>query len=156
VLTLTEKRDFSVLKGSMAFIRDKEPWFYASVGADRVARLSGSIVLQSAASASTSQSPQPLSKQERLYQLWHRRLGHIGASRMRQLQDGSVVTGLPLLSSDSSTPPFVCLEGKQTRQPFPHSTSGHRSEPLQLVHSDLHGPLPVAFGGYKYWIAFTD
>ncbi|KAF8286457.1 hypothetical protein DL93DRAFT_2103676, partial [Clavulina sp. PMI_390] len=48
-------------KGSMAFIRDKEPWFYASVGADRVARLSGSTVLQSAASASTSQSPQPLS-----------------------------------------------------------------------------------------------
>ncbi|KAF8315571.1 hypothetical protein DL93DRAFT_2135586 [Clavulina sp. PMI_390] len=30
-LTLTEKRNFSVLieKGSMAFIRDKEPWFYA-------------------------------------------------------------------------------------------------------------------------------
>ncbi len=29
--------------------------------------------------------------------------------------------------------------------------------PLELVHSDLHGPLPVATReGYRYWITFLD
>ena len=28
--------------------------------------------------------------------------------------------------------------------------------PLELVHSDLHGPLPPTANGYKYWISFTD
>jgi transposase InsO family protein len=28
--------------------------------------------------------------------------------------------------------------------------------PLELVHSDLHGPLPATANGFKYWISFTD
>ncbi|KAF7773639.1 hypothetical protein Agabi119p4_5806 [Agaricus bisporus var. burnettii] len=40
--------------------------------------------------------------------------------------------------------------------PFPSSLNHNRS-PLELVHSDLHGPLPVASrSGYKYWITFID
>ncbi|KAF7779129.1 hypothetical protein Agabi119p4_3474 [Agaricus bisporus var. burnettii] len=40
--------------------------------------------------------------------------------------------------------------------PFPSSLNHNRS-PLELVHSDLHGPLPVAsHSGYKYWITFID
>ena len=30
------------------------------------------------------------------------------------------------------------------------------SVPLELVHSDLHGPLPPTANGYKYWVSFTD
>src|SRR3984885_10126689 len=30
------------------------------------------------------------------------------------------------------------------------------SLPLELVHSDLHGPLPATANGFKYWISFTD
>jgi len=47
------------------------------------------------------------------------------------------------------------MEGKQTCDPFPQSAS-HRSVPLELVHSDLHGPLPTTASGYKYWISLTD
>jgi hypothetical protein len=40
--------------------------------------------------------------------------------------------------------------------PFRPSASHNRS-PLELVHTDLHGPLPVTtHSGYKYWITFID
>jgi hypothetical protein len=62
-----------------------------------------------------------------------------------------------LLPAVPSSPPVCpsCLDGKQTRDPFPQSTS-RRSSPLELVHSDLHGPLPPTVNGFKYWISFTD
>lgn len=41
------------------------------------------------------------------------------------------------------------------RNNFPQ-TATCRYEPLELVHSDLHGPLPPSPDGYKYWITFTD
>jgi hypothetical protein len=48
------------------------------------------------------------------------------------------------------------LAGKMHALPFRSSLSHNRS-PLELVHTDLHGPLPVAtHSGYKYWITFID
>ena len=49
-----------------------------------------------------------------------------------------------------------CLSGKMHAHPFP-STGSATSKPLELVHSDLHGPLPVAtHSGMRYWITFID
>jgi len=40
--------------------------------------------------------------------------------------------------------------------PFPSSAS-RATQPLELVHSDLHGPLPVATReGYRYWMTLID
>src|SRR3984893_6566487 len=35
-------------------------------------------------------------------------------------------------------------------------SASRRSVSLELVHSDLHGPLPATANGFKYWISFTD
>ena len=76
---------------------------------------------------------------------WHLRLGHINFDTINRLvKDG------PLRELNVGTLP-VCesyLEGKMTKRPF--SAKGERSkEPLQLVHSDVCGPLSVqARGGY--------
>ena len=147
VLTLTVKHAFDVLikASTITFTKDSIPRFYASVGADRVALLSGSTVVQAASSMQLSG-----------YELWHRRFGHISASRLKSLVELEMVSNLSLPSVPSSTPICPsCMDGKQTRDPFPHSTS-RRSTPLQLVHSDLHGPLPPTANGFKYWISFTD
>ncbi|KAA0040448.1 gag/pol protein [Cucumis melo var. makuwa] len=47
-------------------------------------------------------------------------------------------------------------QGKMTKRPF--TGKGHRAkEPLELVHSDLCGPMNVkARGGFEYFITFTD
>ena len=49
-----------------------------------------------------------------------------------------------------------CLEGKMTKRSF--SAKGTRAkEPLQLVHSDVCGPVSVqAIGGYEYFVTFID
>ena len=80
--------------------------------------------------------------------LWHLRLGHINLNRITRLvKDGPLrdlnVGSLPVCES--------YLEGKMTKRPF--SAKGERAkEPLQLVHSDVCGPLSVqARGGYKYF-----
>ena len=79
--------------------------------------------------------------------LWYLRLRHIKLDRINRLvKDG------PLRELNVGTLPVCesCLEGKMTKRPF--SAKGERSkEPLQLVHSDVCGPLSVqARGGYEY------
>ena len=50
-----------------------------------------------------------------------------------------------------------CLAGKQHRVAVPKSAQNRSSVPLQLVHSDVHGPLPVQSRAHnKYWITFID
>src|SRR5205814_2316068 len=49
-----------------------------------------------------------------------------------------------------------CLEGKQHRQPS-HKPATRASEPLELIHSDLCGPIdPTSYGGTHYYVLFTD
>ena len=49
-----------------------------------------------------------------------------------------------------------CLYGKQAMNS--HSTaSKKRSEPLELVHSDVCNPMPtVSMGGASYFVTFID
>jgi len=62
-------------------------------------------------------------------------------------------------SASSHKPDIVCepcLAAKMHSNPFPSSPS-RSTKPLELVHSDLPGPLPVATReGYRYWITFLD
>ena len=85
--------------------------------------------------------------------LWHLRLGHINLNRIERLvKDGPLkelkVSSLPVCKS--------CLEGKMTKRSF--TAKGQRAkEPLELVHSDVCGPMNTqARGGYEYFVTFID
>ncbi|KAA0062742.1 gag/pol protein [Cucumis melo var. makuwa] len=68
-----------------------------------------------------------------------------------------VKSGLLSQLEDNSLPPCdSCLEGKMTKRSF--TEKGLRAKtPLELVHSDLGGPMNVkARRGYKYFISFVD
>ena len=85
--------------------------------------------------------------------LWHLRLSHINLDRLNRLVKDGPLRNLnvgTLLVFES------CLEGKMTKRPF--SAKGERSkEPLQLVHSNVCGPLSVqARGCYEYFVTFID
>ena len=85
--------------------------------------------------------------------LWHLRLGHINLDRINILvKDGP----LRELNVGSLLVCESCLEGKMTKRPF--SAKGERAkDPLELVHSDVCGPLNVqARGGYEYFVSFID
>jgi len=67
-----------------------------------------------------------------------------------------LVTGMTFGSS--AKPDIVCepcLAGKMHSNFL--SSSSHATQLLKLVHSDLHGTLPVATReGYHYWMTFID
>ena len=50
----------------------------------------------------------------------------------------------------------TCLEGKLSRKPFQRS-SWRAREKLQLVHSDICGPMPEkSLNGSRYFVTFID
>jgi hypothetical protein len=69
-----------------------------------------------------------------------------------------LVSGLKLDSK--AEPDLVCKAykaGKMHADPFP-TLSTRASRPLQLVHSNAHGPVKVSstHQGYRYWVSFID
>jgi len=89
--------------------------------------------------------------------LWHRRCCHHGMADIAKMRTKGLVTGMTITSDEKPDPVCEpCLAGKMHSHPFP-STHHRALKPLELVHSDLHGPLPVrTHEGYRYWITFID
>lgn len=88
------------------------------------------------------------------FALWHRRLGHISRENLIAVKNSS--KGLENVKNITDKKCIVCVKGKQTRLPFPKS--GHRaSELLELIHSDVMGPLEVeSYSGARYLLTFID
>lgn len=87
--------------------------------------------------------------------VWHRRLGHLNYKSMELLKQGMAAG----ISYDNKTYQkcIACIEGKQTRLPFPKRTFHRATEVLQLVHSDVCGPMPcMSMSGLKYFLTFID
>eukprot|EP00253_Pinus_taeda_P032314 PITA_32314 len=88
--------------------------------------------------------------------LWHERFGHLNYRSLQHLCKENMVTGLPMVSWRDGVC-SGCVLGKHHRDSFEKRASWHASAPLQLVHSDLCGPLPVSsFSGCKYFLTFID
>ncbi|MCO5579570.1 hypothetical protein L7F22_033427 [Adiantum nelumboides] len=86
-------------------------------------------------------------------ELWHSRLGHISQKGMKTLQRFGY---LPVLNYSDFSLCEHCIYGKQTRlQSAPLNQK--LGEPLDLVHSDLCGPMPhKSLGGASYFLTFID
>ncbi|GAQ92387.1 hypothetical protein KFL_010020010, partial [Klebsormidium nitens] len=90
----------------------------------------------------------------------HRRLGHAGYENLAKMVQADLVEGVKVKPSAFRALKTLvcepCMIGKQTRFPFsaPNSVS---TEPLELVHMDVRGPMPVAsLGGGRYSATFLD
>ena len=84
---------------------------------------------------------------------WHRILGHCNMNDVFKLED--VVEGMKI-TSKGKPECGTCVQGKmsqyQNREPDRRAAA-----PLQLVHSDLAGPItPVSREGHKYGMVFVD
>jgi hypothetical protein len=90
--------------------------------------------------------------------LWHARLGHLNAKSMLQLSNKQMVDGLPTLKSDFELGVCEgCALGKSHRAAMPKQATNRATQLLELVHSDICGPLQVdSLGGKKYFITFID
>jgi Reverse transcriptase (RNA-dependent DNA polymerase)/gag-polypeptide of LTR copia-type len=86
---------------------------------------------------------------------WHNRLAHCSTAIQDQLNKKHLIS---ITNSDSSGK-FVCSDcnrAKAHRIPFVPSLST-TSQPLEVIHTDLWGPAPVAsHQGHRYYVNFTD
>ena len=86
--------------------------------------------------------------------LWHKRLGHFGASGMIILHSNKVLTGVFDLNFDFCED---CVLGKQKRVTFTKDGRNKRTRRLELVHTDVWGPAhEKSYGGNSYFLTFID
>ena len=93
--------------------------------------------------------------------LWHQRLGHVHEKRLKTAVNKQLIVGVDTVGCNSSATelPFceACVEGKQTRKPFHGLTDVQTTQTLQLIHSDVCGPMSVgSLGNNRYFVTFTD
>ena len=86
-------------------------------------------------------------------ELWHKWLGHMSQKGMKVL---TCFGYLPVLTYDDFVVCEHCIYGKQTRAVH-KALDREQLQPLELVHSNVCGPMPVkSLGGASYFVTFID
>lgn len=89
--------------------------------------------------------------------LWHFRLGHLNTFDMKRLINHQMADGIKLDVDVESRFCEPCVMGKQTRSSFPKNKDTRSSRILELIHSDVCGPMPTtAHDGSRYFVSFVD
>lgn len=90
--------------------------------------------------------------------IWHARLGHPSSKFVDELVKGNLLS-VPKDDITASTVDdcTACAEGKMTRRHFGDTKSSSSTNKLQLVHSDLCGPMRLnSLGGARYFLILVD
>ncbi|KAL0334838.1 UNVERIFIED_CONTAM: Retrovirus-related Pol polyprotein from transposon TNT 1-94 [Sesamum radiatum] len=88
--------------------------------------------------------------------LWHRRLGHFNFQGLKILHQKKMMTDLPQIQAIEGACE-ACLQGKQHKKPFPSGTSWRAKAVLELIHTDVCGPMRTpSHEQNRYFILFID
>jgi hypothetical protein len=91
------------------------------------------------------------------YDLWHQRLGHINKQQLMEIVQKDMATGISVSKQESVSICEGCIKGKMNRQPFKAVGEIRSKKPLEVVHSDVCGPMRTeSIGGSRYFVTFTD
>ena len=89
--------------------------------------------------------------------LWHRRLGHRDPEAVLKLSRDKLADGIEVDSCGSLLKCISCIKGKMARQSFPKVSSHQAKQSLDLVHTDVCGPMSTETPGHKrYFLTFID
>ncbi|MCO5601947.1 hypothetical protein L7F22_056073 [Adiantum nelumboides] len=90
-------------------------------------------------------------------ELWHARFGHVGYDSLMTLQRHNMVHDLSLLEMPPRHVCEGCVLGKMHRFAFSQDGSVRATRKLQLVHSDVCGPMRTpSVGNSLYFVTFID
>eukprot|EP00798_Chlamydomonas_sp_ICE-L_P025101 gene25101-biopygen19563 len=84
------------------------------------------------------------------WQQWHARLGHVGITTLQKMIQNNVVTGMAVVGDVMGK----CTLGKFKKSPYPLQSPP--DGPLDLLYSDVCGPLPCGLNGHKYFVTIRD
>ncbi|WVY91413.1 hypothetical protein V8G54_036927 [Vigna mungo] len=87
---------------------------------------------------------------------WHLRFGHLNYKDLQLLNNKEMVLGLPKITRPRKNCES-CIVGKQTRRPFSKQLEQRSKERLEIIHSDVCGPIePPTLAGNRYFVTFID
>lgn len=87
---------------------------------------------------------------------WHQRFCHVNMKTIQELSKGNLVRGLDNININDMHC-NSCSVSKSTKAPCKELGSRQTKNVLELIHSDLCGPMPIkSIGGAKYFLTFTD
>ncbi|UYV69068.1 K02A2.6-like [Cordylochernes scorpioides] len=96
------------------------------------------------------------SSQKQTLELWHQRFCHVNNDAIERMAKGELVKGLEISSMDRSLCDDCCV-AKSTKEPHKPIRNIRSKRPLELVHTDICGPMPVrSIGGSAYFLTFID
>ncbi|GBN19276.1 Copia protein [Araneus ventricosus] len=89
--------------------------------------------------------------------LWHKRLGHRNINSIKQLVKENLADGIQLDNCQHIGNCIHCIKNKLSEFPYPKEAKYRATHPLDLVHSDLCGPMPTqSVSGKCYFLTFVD
>lgn len=89
--------------------------------------------------------------------MWHRRFGHRDPAVLEKLKAGNLSVGFEMADCGLRQVCEDCLKGKLPRTSFPKSSDNRASRILDLVHTDVCGPMAnVTPGGCRYLMTLID
>lgn len=88
---------------------------------------------------------------------WHKKLAHLNEKDIKMLSSNNLVSGLDLNKNDVLDNCESCIQGKMSRLPFPKHEGIKSKQLLEIIHTDLCGPMPQpTIGGSRYILTFID
>lgn len=91
---------------------------------------------------------------DKMTELWHRRLSHMSEKGLDCLGKKNVLSSFKRAKLNKCD---HCLAGKQMRVSFHSRPPSRKQDLLELVHSDVCGPMKVkSYGGALYFVTFID
>ena len=98
-----------------------------------------------------------IASNEHSEELWHQRFRHLSKNNLRLLRDQKLVTGMDFQPAKESEFCEGCAHGKQKRALFPKEQVTRASEVIEIVHSDVCGPMQEnSLGGNRCVVTFID
>ena len=98
---------------------------------------------------------QSVSKSE--INIWHEKLGHLNEQDLKLMANRELVYGLNIKSDAKLSECEVCMREKLTRLPFPKTSENRTQDLLEIVYTDVCGPMRCpSVGGKKYFVTFID
>lgn len=88
---------------------------------------------------------------------WHRIFGHRDTGAIKEMFKNNMIEGAKLVECSCQDACEICLRAKSTRLPFPKESMNRSRAVLELMYTDICGPMQtISKGGRRYILTLID